>query len=73
MGIPKEKLDSLFVNFTKINEHKDKNPNGVGLGLSICKNLIEQMGGSVRVESEEGVGSKFIFSLRCKFTGKPNM
>jgi K+-sensing histidine kinase KdpD len=34
--------------------------------LSICKDLIEQMGGSVRVESKEGVGSKFIVTLKCK-------
>ena len=43
------------------------NKNGVGLGLSICKNLIEQMAGSVDVESKEGFGTKFIvnFSTSC--------
>jgi K+-sensing histidine kinase KdpD len=41
MGIPPEKLDHLFLNFCKIEENAEVNKNGVGLGLSICKNLIE--------------------------------
>ena len=39
------------------------NKHGVGLGLSICKNLIEQMAGLVEVQSREGFGSKFIINL----------
>jgi K+-sensing histidine kinase KdpD len=40
------------------------NKNGVGLGLSICKNLIELMGGSVGVDSKLGEGTKFTISLK---------
>lgn len=58
-GIPKDKLDSLFINFGNLEEHRKSNPQGRGLGLSICKLLVERMGGSVSVESVEGVGSKF--------------
>ena len=50
IGIPIEKQASLFVNFSKIGD-SSLNKNGVGLGLSICKNLIEKMGGTIRLES----------------------
>ena len=65
MGIPKDKVNTLFVNFSKINKHQKQNPHGVGLGLSICKDLIEQMGGQVKIESEEGKGTKFFISMKC--------
>jgi hypothetical protein len=67
-GIPPDKLASLFINFQKIEETSAMNRRGVGLGLSICKALIEQMGGSVAVESELGVGTKFVITLNshCK-------
>lgn len=54
MGIPKDKVKTLFVNFSKLSKNQKQNPHGVGLGLSICKDLIEQMGGQVKIESEEG-------------------
>jgi signal transduction histidine kinase len=57
MGIPPDKLNHLFLNFSKIEENSIANKNGVGLGLSICKNLIEQMGGSVKVKSAVGRGT----------------
>lgn len=57
LGISKENLDKLFMNFGKLDEHAAGNKTGTGLGLSICKNLIEMMGGSVTVESEVGVGT----------------
>jgi signal transduction histidine kinase len=54
MGISKEGLSKLFVNFASLAEHKDQNQRGTGLGLSICKQIIEKMGGDVEVESEVG-------------------
>jgi len=60
VGISKDNLSKLFMNFSKLEEHADCNKRGTGLGLSICKSLIELMGGSVTVESEVGVGTTFI-------------
>jgi signal transduction histidine kinase len=48
-GMKPEQTKNLFLNFSKIKESCDRNPYGVGLGLSICKKLIQMMGGKVEV------------------------
>ena len=67
-GIPPDKLDDLFINFNNLEQHRKKNPSGRGLGLSICKMIVESMGGTVKVQSEVGKGSIFsiIFKVMCK-------
>ena len=66
MGIKRENLDKLFMNFAKLDEHSKMNAQGTGLGLSICKQIIEKMGGSVSVDSIEGVGTTFTIELLIK-------
>lgn len=61
-GIPKEKQKSIFGRFVKLNNFKQ----GTGLGLSICQTLVEHMRGSIGVESKEGKGSTFWFTLPYK-------
>ncbi|MGB5417713.1 ATP-binding protein [Algibacter sp.] len=62
IGIPKGKFESVFDNFSQL---KDSNINyqGTGLGLSITKKLIELFDSEIKLESEEGVGTKFSFTI----------
>ncbi len=62
-GMPKEKLDVIFERFGQIEQKGDKNQQGTGLGLAISKKLVELLGGKMWVESEEGKGSTFFFTL----------
>lgn len=61
-GIPKDKQQNIFGRFVKLNSFAQ----GTGLGLSICQTLMDHMGGRIGVESEEGKGSTFWFTLPYK-------
>ncbi|MCD9458296.1 response regulator [Marinibactrum halimedae] len=62
IGIPKEKLESLFEPFTQADGSSRRRFGGAGLGLSICKQLITLMKGKLSVESAENQGSTFSFN-----------
>lgn len=66
IGIPKQKLEAVFERFIQVNSDNETTSHGAGLGLSITKAYVEMLGGKIGVESEEGVGSTFYFSLPCK-------
>lgn len=53
VGIEEENFDKIFIDFSRLAEHQQINALGTGLGLSICKRLIDQMGGSVEIESKK--------------------
>ena len=59
IGIEKSQLDTIFSRFQQINSVYQRKHDGVGLGLSIVKELVEKMGGSTAVSSQVGVGSQF--------------
>ena len=63
-GIPEEVQARLFEPFQR--GQVDKQIPGAGLGLSICRRLVEAMGGSIGVRSEIGVGTSFFFEIPCK-------
>ncbi|MCR4586215.1 MAG: response regulator [Lachnospiraceae bacterium] len=59
MGIRDEDLEKLFSSFQRLDETKNRNIEGTGLGLNITRQLVEMMGGKINVESEYGNGSVF--------------
>lgn len=64
IGIKEEDINRLFVSFERIEEEKNRNIEGNGLGLSITKELLELMDSQLNVRSEYGVGSTFSFTLK---------
>ena len=65
MGIPSVQQAHLFGRFVRAENARLAGIGGTGLGLYLCRELIERHGGSIGFESEEGVGSTFYFSLPC--------
>src|ERR1700678_4143566 len=62
-GIPKDAQDRIFERFYRVDKARSREQGGTGLGLAIVKHVIGAHGGEVRLESEPGSGSRFIFSL----------
>ena len=71
IGISKDKHDTIFEYFKQANVQINRKFGGTGLGLTIVKQLVEMMGGSIRVESELGLGADFIFTLSFGDSGIP--
>jgi signal transduction histidine kinase/CheY-like chemotaxis protein len=72
VGIPKNKIQSVFENFTQVDITDKRKYGGTGLGLSICKSIAEAMGGELRCRSLEGQGSIFELYIPLKFADKPD-
>ena len=69
IGIPPDKIDMLFDAFQQVDASTTRKFGGSGLGLSISKQLAEMMGGEVGIESEEGKGSTFWFTVHLPKQG----
>jgi len=63
IGIPQDKHDLIFESFTQSDSSITRTFGGTGLGLTITKKMIEKMGGSIGLKSEEGKGSIFYFTI----------
>jgi two-component system sensor histidine kinase KdpD len=72
VGIPKSELPRVFDRMFHSTRGQKAGVNGAGLGLSICKGLIEAHGGKIWIESEEGVGTKCYFTLPLDIETKIN-
>jgi signal transduction histidine kinase len=64
-GIELAEQETLFERFRQTSTGKKQSKGGVGLGLSVCKAIVEAHGGRIWVESEPGKGAKFVASIPC--------
>jgi len=72
-GIPEKDQQRIFQKFVQLGEPPSDHPRGAGLGLAICKQIVERHGGKIGVESKPGEGSTFFFTLPlCDGEGPPS-
>ena len=71
IGIPEDKLPTLFEPFRQVDASTTRRYGGTGLGLAITKRLVELMGGKMQVESTSGLGSTFTFTIRVQPAAAP--
>lgn len=63
IGIPEDKMGTIFETFRQVHDQQAIKAGGTGLGLAICKRLVELMGGDLKVTSEVGAGTNFFFNI----------
>ncbi|MCU0364456.1 MAG: response regulator [Ignavibacteriaceae bacterium] len=73
IGIAASKLDDLFKPYSQVGDFYEGLTNGTGLGLVICKEYAELLGGKICVSSVEGEGSSFSFMIKCKAQSKDDI
>ena len=78
IGIAKADMDKLFKSFSQVDASISRKYGGTGLGLNICKQLVELMNGAIYVQSEQKKGTIFSFDVwvelpeeECGYTGEP--
>ncbi len=67
-GIPPDSLNTIFERFQQVDSSDSRKKGGTGLGLTICRKIIEQHGGEIWAESQMGIGSRFYFTVPRSLT-----
>jgi two-component system sensor histidine kinase SenX3 len=70
IGISTDQLERVFDRFYQVDSSRTRNYTGVGLGLSLVKDLVGHLGGTVVVSSRPGAGSTFIVTLPVRYPGR---
>ncbi len=73
VGIPPDKMNSLFEKFKQLDGSTTRKYGGTGLGLAIAQSLVRLMGGDIRIQSTVGKGSRFFFQISLEKTGAETM
>ena len=73
VGIPQSKLSELFKPYSQVGDFYENFSRGSGLGLVICKEYVELLGGNIGVISKEGEGSSFNFTIKCRAQTEADM
>jgi signal transduction histidine kinase/CheY-like chemotaxis protein len=73
IGIPEDKIQTIFDSFTQVDSSTTRKYGGTGLGLSISKRLVEMMNGHIKVHSMQGLGSTFSFVVRVPEAPTPDI
>jgi two-component system phosphate regulon sensor histidine kinase PhoR len=63
IGIPADRLPTVFDKFQQVKAQRESPTKGTGLGLTICRHIVEAHHGTIWAESEEGQGSTFFFTI----------
>jgi two-component system phosphate regulon sensor histidine kinase PhoR len=63
IGIPAEEQEAIFKRFVRLKDKRNAHIQGLGLGLTGVKTLVEAMGGDITLESQEGVGTRFVVRI----------
>lgn len=73
IGIPKDKLNTIFESFSQADPSVTRKYGGTGLGLTIVKQLVELQHGTIHVKSEQGIGSTFSFTIPYELGSRDNI
>jgi signal transduction histidine kinase len=71
LGIPRGEQERIFEKFYRADPQLSRGVGGTGLGLYICRELVQRMGGEIEVESEPGKGSTFTIELPVPVAAAP--
>ena len=73
VGIPQEDIDKIFAMYYQVDHPDHQSATGTGIGLAICKEMVDRMGGTIEVKSELGKGTQFIIDIPMAISKKPRV